>query len=199
MLTPKLHVHHLQVMHYMRGAEVERHFKLSFCCTHANFSFLQGFPCRVVEWRSSGSTTLLLSKTLNGVHKECKKPLIFHTHWEKIPLYSKFLEKPMFLVLKIICQAIINFDCGSCVSKCWMYNSHLLAGNGHGFHNWSVSLLNGTQAMPALLTRMCRGRFFSLKVFTKSLTDEKEARSTRRYSTFSSFPSPTSCFIRSTA
>ena len=38
-------------------------------------------------------------------------------------------------------------------------------------------LQNGTKPMPALLMRMCSGRFFSLNDLTKSLVDWKEARS----------------------
>ena len=32
---------------------------------------------------------------VNGMYKECKKPLMFHTQWAKIALYSKFLGKPL--------------------------------------------------------------------------------------------------------
>ena len=60
-------------------------------------------------------------------------------------------------------------------------------------------LQNGTKAMPALLMRMCSGRFFSLNDLTKSLVDWKEARSSFRNSTFSSFSDPTLSFIRAIA
>ena len=45
--------------------------------------------CVVVEWRC---TTLLLSTpfdVVNGMHKDYKKPLIFHTQWAKIPLSTQ--------------------------------------------------------------------------------------------------------------
>ena len=51
-------------------------------------STTQGFPHKAVEWHS---TTLLLSKSLKVVYKECKKPLIFHYNGPKYHSTQKFL------------------------------------------------------------------------------------------------------------
>ena len=77
----------------------------------STYSACQGFPYRVVEWRS---TTAFVQNPLMW-YKECKNPLIFHTQWAKI---SKCLGKPMYMyVCKFRVHDSVSTDPWGCRVK----------------------------------------------------------------------------------